>query len=470
MARILIIDDDENFSEMLSDMVERAGHDVVTTATIKGGLEKAAEGSYEVVFLDIHLPDGSGLDILQGIKAAPSSPEIIIITGFDDSGAAELALKNGVWDYIKKPSSIKEMQLALLRALQYRKEKGHQTPPAALRTEGIIGRSPVIGACLNLVAKAAHGEANVLITGETGTGKELFALSIHNNGPRANKSFVVVDCASLPQNLVESTLFGHEKGSFTGADKARDGLVKQAHGGTLFLDEIGELPLSIQRSFLRVLQMRSFRPIGSDKEITSDFRLISATNRNLDKMVEEGQFREDLLFRIRTLQIDLPALREHPEDIRELLIHYIARLCEQYGIGNKGFSPEFLAALQAHDWPGNVREFISTLEKSISEAFQQPTLYPKHLPTDIRIKLKKSELDMDSGSETVHELHPSTTDSIPALKTYREEVIANAERQYLERLIKASGGKLKEICKVSGLSRPRLYALLKKYNLSRQNL
>jgi two-component system NtrC family response regulator len=187
-------------------------------------------------------------------------------------------------------------------------------------------------------------------------------------------------------------------------------------------------------------------------------------------MVEEGQFREALLFRIRTLQIDLPALRKHPEDIRELLIHYIARLCEQYGIGSKGFSPEFLAALQAHDWPGNVREFISTLEKSISEAFHEPTLYPKHLPSDIRIKLKKSELDMDSGSETVHGLHPSITDSIPALKTYREEVIANAERQYLKRLIKASDGKLKEICRVSGLSRPRLYALLKKYNLSRQNL
>ncbi len=471
MARILIIDDDENFSAMLSGMVERAGHDPVIAGTIRDGLEKNSEDSYEVVFLDVHLPDGSGLDILQNIKQSVSSPEIIMITGFDDSGAAELALKNGVWDYIRKPSSIKDMQLALTRALQYRREKGYQKPPSALRADGIIGRSPRITACLNMVAKAAHGEANVLITGETGTGKELFALSIHNNSSRSNKNFVVVDCASLPQNLVESTLFGHEKGSFTGADKARDGLVKQAHGGTLFLDEIGELPLSIQRNFLRVLQMRSFRPIGSDTEISSDFRLISATNRNLDKMVEDGLFREDLLFRVRTFQIDLPPLREYPEDIRELLIHYVSRLCDQYGIGNKGFSPEFLEALKSHDWPGNVREFISTIEKSISEAFHQPTLYPKHLPTDIRVRLKRSEFDTENGSEPAYrQTYPGAEPAIPDLKTYREEALANAERQYLERVIRASNGQLKEICRLSGLSRPRLYALLKKYNLSRQNI
>jgi two-component system NtrC family response regulator len=465
MARVLIVDDDENFSALLASMVKRAGHDAVAVATIKEGL-KVLKTPCEVVFLDIHLPDGSGLEILQDIRSTLSSPEIIIITGFDDSGAAELALKNGVWDYIRKPSSLKQMQLALLRALQYRKEKGYQGLPAALKMDGIIGKSPLVGACLNLVAKAAQGEANVLITGETGTGKELFALSIHNNSPRCNKSFVVVDCASLPQNLVESTLFGHKKGSFTGADRARDGLIRQAHGGTLFLDEIGELPLSIQKSFLRVLQMRSFRPIGSDTEITSDFRLISATNRNLDQMVEEGQFREDLLFRTRTLQIDLPPLREHPEDVRELLVHYVARLCGQYGVGNKGFSPEFLAALEAHDWPGNVREFVSTLERAISEAFHEPTLYPKHLPAEIRIKVKRSELDMAAGSE----LHRETVESIPVLKTYRDQAIAAAEREYLERVIKTSRGRLREICRLSGLSRPRLYALLKKYNLTRQTI
>jgi len=465
MARVLIVDDDENFSALLSTMVKRAGHDPVAVATIKEGMT-VLKGPCEVIFLDIHLPDGSGLEILQDIRDTASSPEIIIITGFDDSGAAELALKSGVWDYIRKPSSIKQMQLALLRALQYRKEKGYQRIPAALKMDGIIGKSPLVGACLNLVARAAQGEANVLITGETGTGKELFALSIHNNSSRCNKSFVVVDCTSLPQNLVESTLFGHKKGSFTGADRARDGLVRQAHGGTLFLDEIGELPLSIQKSFLRVLQMRSFRPIGSDTEITSDFRLISATNRNLDKMVEEGQFREDLLFRIRTLRIDLPPLREHPEDIKELLVHYVARLCEQYGVGNKGFSPEFLAALKAHDWPGNVREFISVLERAISEAFHQPTLYPKHLPADIRIKLKRSELDVGAASG----LHREMTESIPVLKTYREEAIAAAEREYLERVIKTSRGRLGEICRLSGLSRPRLYALLKKHNLTRQTI
>jgi two-component system NtrC family response regulator len=469
MARVLIIDDEADFSELLALMVERAGHDAITAVTIEEG-RKALKEACDVIFLDIHLPDGSGLEMLQTIREAPLSPEVIIITGDDDSGTAELALKNGVWDYIRKPSSIKEIHLALLRALEYRKEKGHQKVTVAARMDGIIGKSPMIHACLNLVARAAHGEANVLVTGETGTGKELVALSIHNNSSRSSKSFVVVDCASLPQNLVESTLFGHKRGSFTGADKARDGLIKQAHGGTLFLDEVGELPLSIQRSFLRVLQTRSFRPIGSDTEITSDFRLISATNRNLDKMVEEGQFREDLLFRIRTLQIDLPALREHPEDIRELLVHYVSRLCDQYGVSSKGFSPEFIAALEAHDWPGNVREFISTLERSISEAFHTPTLYPKHLPVDIRIRQKRSELHMDNQSEHAHEPHTGKAEVIPLLKAFREEAITAAEKRYLEQVIRASDGKLNEICRLSGLSRPRLYALLKKYSLTRQNV
>ena len=466
MASILIIDDDDIFSEMLSEMVVRLGHDVGTAATLKEGLSAISKKPYDVVFLDIHLPDGNGLVELAGFREAASKPEVIIITGFGDSSGAELALKSDVWDYISKPSSLKEMQLTLVRSLAYREEKKLKMPPVALKTEGIIGQSPQIKTCLNLVAQSAQSDANVHITGDTGTGKEIFAMAIHNNSKRANKNFVVVDCASLPETLVESILFGHEKGAFTGADKVRDGLVKQAHGGTLFLDEIGELPPMVQKSFLRVLQERRFRPLGSDKEIESDFRLVSATNKDLGKMVKEGAFREDLLFRIRTLTIDLPTLKDRPSDIKELLIHYTTKLCERYGTGVKGFAPEFVDALVAYEWPGNVREFIGTLEKAISGALFEPTLYPKHLPIDIRIKLKQAELDKN-GSGTAAVQIPIGAKNLSTLRDFREESIEEAEKAYLANLLVTTKGNIKEICRIADLSRPRLYALMKKYNLKR---
>ncbi len=467
MARVLIIDDDEMFSEMLSNMITRSGHSSVRVTNIQDGLKSTLSESFDVVFLDIHLPDGNGLDILPKIREAASSPEIIIITGYGDSNGAELAIKNGAWDYIEKPSSVKEMVLTLVRALQYREEKTLKKPPVALRQEGIIGSSPEIKACLNLVAQAANSDAGVLIIGETGTGKELFALAIHNNSRRARKNFVVVDCASLPETLVESILFGHEKGAFTGAEKARDGLIKQAHGGTLFLDEIGELPPSLQKSFLRVLQEHRFRPLGADKEIESDFRLISATNKDLSGMIKDGRFREDLLFRVRTLNIDLPPLRGRSGDIKELLVYYMAKLCDRYGIGIKGFAPEFLNALLAYEWPGNVRELIGTLEKVISEAFNEPTLYPKHLPIDIRVKLKKTELTRSSVSDGGKQADLPALKSLPTLKDYREDAVSEAEKEYLENLFKVAEGNIQEACRISGMSRPRLYALLKKFNMTK---
>jgi two-component system NtrC family response regulator len=332
LAKVLIIDDDEIMSAMLTEMVSRMGHDASKALTLQDGLNKVLEGGVDVVFLDIRLPDGNGLDALPLIRKAPSSPEVIILTGFGDPDGAELAMRNEVWDYLQKPSSVKDMTLTLSRAIQYRDEKKSHKPPLVLKREGIMGGSPQMEAVMNLLAQAASNEANVLITGATGTGKELFAWAIHNNSRRAERNFVVVDCTALPETLVESILFGHEKGAFTGADKMRDGLVKQAHGGTLFLDEVGELPLTIQKSFLRVLQDHSFRPIGGKDIIESDFRLIAATNRDLGRMAAEGMFREDLLFRIRTLNIDLPPLRNRLADIVDLTKFYIAKFCNRYGI------------------------------------------------------------------------------------------------------------------------------------------
>jgi two-component system, NtrC family, response regulator len=469
ISRILIIDDDKIFSEMLSEMVRRLDHDAVGVSSLRDGITRALSEPFDVVFLDVRLPDGNGLEILPRLRESPSSPEIIIITGFGDPDGAELAIKNGAWDYIEKPSSLKETQLALTRALQYREERKLKRPPVALKLEGIVGTSRRMKESFNAIAQAAHSDANVLITGETGSGKELFAWAIHQNSSRADKSFVVVDCAALPDTLVESIIFGHEKGAFTGADKARDGLIRQAHGGTLFLDEIGELPLAVQKSFLRVLQERRFRPVGGERETASSFRLISATNKDLKQMVEGGKFREDLLFRIKTFLIELPPLRERKEDIRELLVHYMSQLCARYSIGVKGFSPEFLDALMAYDWPGNVRELIGALENAVTEALDEPTLYPKHLPTEIRVRLKKAELGGNVPAQAVQIKHLDPARPLPPLKDFREDKTSEVERSYLQSLMRATGGNMKEACRISGLSRPRLYAILKKLSMTKRD-
>ena len=467
MANILIIDDDEMLCDMMSTMVSQMGHSATFANTLKDGLKRASSEEFDVVFLDVRMPDGNGLDILPAIRETFSSPEVIIITGFGDPDGAELAIKNGAWDYIEKPSSIKEMTLPLVRALQYREEKKTRKPPVALKREGIIGSSSEMRACIDLLAQAAKSDANILITGETGTGKELFAWAIHNNSHRATKNFVVVDCAALPETLVESMLFGYEKGAFTGADKTQDGLILQADGGTLFLDEVGELPVSIQSAFLRVLQEHRFRPISGKGEIESDFRLVAATNRDLDHMVKQGLFRKELLFRIQSFTIELPPLREYPEDIKEIAIYHMAKICERYGTGTKGFSPEFLEALTSYDWPGNVRELVNTLERAIAAARQDPILFPKHLPTHIRIQVARASISKGTSSKGGLRGSAATLEVLPNLRDFREAAISEAEQRYLHDLMSLTGGNIKEACQISGLSRPRLYALLKKHKLSR---
>ena len=468
MAKILIIDDDEMMCTTLSTLVERRGHAATSSLTLKEGIPLAAEGQFDVVFLDVKMPDGNGLDALQTIEASPSNPEVIIMTGFGDPNGAELAIKCGAWDYIEKGFSIKEITLSLERALQYRKEKLEallKRKPVQLKRDHIIGNSPALNHCLDLVAQAAESDANVFISGETGTGKELFARAVYENSLRSKENFVVVDCTSLPETLVESLLFGHEKGSFTGADRAQSGLVRQADRGTLFLDEVGELPMTLQKSFLRVLQEHRFRPVGSNKEVESNFRLIAATNRDLDAMVERGEFRSDLLFRLRTFMIDLPPLRERGEDIAELARYHIDSFCGQYRIPSKGFSPEFLDTLIHYPWPGNVREFVNTLERSLTTARFDQTLYPKHLPSHIRVQVRRAE--MEGGASGSSQSSSRPVRSLPKLQEYRDKIYAQAEKEYLEELMILTEKNIADACRISGLSQSRLYALLKKYSISR---
>ncbi|MGK2952181.1 MAG: sigma-54-dependent transcriptional regulator [Thiobacillus sp.] len=470
MADVLIIDDDDLMCATLSHLVQRCGHEAVCAYTMHDGQKQAATRLFDVVFLDVHLPDGNGLDLLPRLEALSSAPEVIIITGFGEPNGAELAIKSGAWDYIEKSSSAKQISLALERALQYRYEKQaarHKGSVAALKRHDIIGSSPKLQACLDMIAQAAGSDVNVFINGETGTGKELFARAVHENSQRARGNFVVVDCTALPETLVESLLFGHEKGSFTGAEKARDGLVRQAHCGTLFLDEVGELPLNMQKAFLRVLQERRFRPIGGSREIDSDFRLVAATNRNLDEMVQAGQFREDLLFRLRSYVIELPPLRERPEDFQELARFYADSFCELYALPSKGFSPDFINTLRAYAWPGNVREFVHTMERTLASARYEPTLFPKHLPTNIRVEVTRAGVGQDQALAIPPGNAPLHT--LPKLHDYRDAVYHEAEKHYLHDLLSLAEQNIAAACQLSGLSQSRLYALLKKHEVSRDH-
>jgi two-component system NtrC family response regulator len=469
MANILIIDDDAMMCDTLSQVLAGRDHSVIVSQSLTNGLEKAFSGSFDVVFLDVVLPDGNGLDALSKIRRTPSAPEVIIMTGAGDPDGAELAIRSGAWDYIQKPATLEAMTLPLVRALQYRNEKKTIKPAVFLKREGIVGNSPKLKRSLELLAQVATSDANVLITGETGTGKELFARAIHANSSRDRGSFVVVDCAALPATLVESVLFGHKKGAFTGADQTQDGLVLQADGGTLFLDEVGELPITVQKAFLRVLEEHRFRPVGGRKEVESRFRLVSATNRNLDEVVRHGGFRGDLLFRLRSFAIDLPSLRSRTEDIRELAIYHMEKLCQKYGTEMKGFSPEFFEALASYSWPGNVRELINTLERVLVSSRQDPTLFPKHLPAPMRIQIARASVSQ-RDNEPIEKALPQKdppADTLPKYRSFRQSVLDEAEKRYLEDLMVLAHGNIKEACHLSGLGRTRLYTLMKKHGISR---
>ena len=386
MANILIVDDDHMIRNALAIQLTQLKHTVMVAETLSDGLEMLTVVAFDVVFLDVHLPDGSGLDILPVVRQSASNPQVIIITGEESAKGAELAIRTGAWDYLQKPLLKQEIELQLTRALDYRvsKKNDRKSVLVVLKRPNIIGNSFQLNSRLDLVAQCAASDANILITGETGTGKNLFARAIHDNGRSSQSNFVVVECAALPAKSMESALFGSVKGATTGVNDARDGLVKAADGGTLFMDEIGELPLSIQKKFLRLLQEGHFNPMGGTQEVKSNFRLICTTNRNLEAMVVEGRFRKDLLFRLQTFCIELPPLRLCKEDIRALVLHYVDHFCLHNALNNKGFTPEFMEALTTYDWPGNVRELIDTLETAVLADREAPTLFAMHLPGHIQ--------------------------------------------------------------------------------------
>lgn len=472
MANILIIDDEEYIRDILSARVQGLNHTARTAATIRQASELIEAHRFDLVFLDILLPDGNGLDLLQTIRQQPPSPEVIIITAAGGLKGAEIAIKNGAWDYMNKPLKKEDIILRIDRALAYREIK-KKSRPRILKTESIIGKSPAIKKCLEQITQCIASRSNVLLSGETGTGKEVFAKAIHDNCSLTGDNFIIVDCAAMPKTLAESVLFGHVRGAFTGADKASEGLVATADKGTLFLDEIGELPFSLQATFLRVLQEKSYRPVGSSIEKRSDFRLISATNRDLDQMVSEGTFRKDLLHRIRTFHIELPPLRDRQSDARELSAFYIKKLCAKHQVSDKTFLPETLDFLESYDWPGNVRELIHTVEQTILNEPDSPFVYPYSLPDPIRLNYVKQHLPDLKESQNIikHDSFESfllsaiDRDNLPNLKELRNLFFEKIERTYLKAVLSQTGWDIDKTGQILGVGKNRVYVLIRKYDL-----
>ena len=455
MSKILIVDDDPSMNAALMGVIRHLGHAMQSCTTLKAGLTLARQDNeLDLVLLDVRLPDGDGIEALPSFRQTPSRPEVIIITGFANLAGAETALKSGAWDYLRKPPSLDDIKLCISRALEYRAQKEKPECPILLKRERIIGGSPQLLAALEKAALAARSDASVLISGETGTGKECFADLIHSNSRRKAENFVAVDCGAMPVNLVESLLFGHEKGAFTGAERRREGLIKKADGGTLFLDEIGELSLTVQTRLLRVLQERSFRPLGSDSTVCSDFRIIAATNRDLESMARDGDFREDLLYRFKTIEINLPPLRERTGDVLDLATFFAKSVCEKEGLTLKGFSDCFFETLIAYDWPGNVRELQRAVEQAVISASWDKIIYSYHLPAGIRLFQTKSCLNDESQTISQNQL-------LPNFKSFQQSSV----RDYLVKLMQTASGDKSLACEISGLSQSYLYKLLKDYRI-----
>lgn len=368
--RVLVIDDDHGVGDCIEFLLARAGYASVITRLSQLGLAQLKSQEFDLVITDLRLPDGSGLDIVAASKAAYPETQVILMTSFSSLESAIDALRLGANDYVMKPFDNDDFMFSVERALSLRRTRLENVAlrrslRSAFTQHQILGESDGIQRLLALIQRVAVTDANVLIQGESGTGKELVAQAIHYGGPRAHRPFVAVNCGAMPADLIESELFGHAKGAFTGAANASDGLIREASGGTLFLDEISEMPLNVQVKLLRVLQERQVRPIGSTQSYITDTRFLAASNRNLKEGAENGSFRADLYYRLNVITIHVPPLRERGGDVELLARHFVRHFSHKFGRSVKGMNKELVAYLNRHTWPGNVRELQNVIERAM---------------------------------------------------------------------------------------------------------
>ncbi len=389
MSEILVVDDEKSLRELLTIMLENEGHEVTSAATGESAIKLIKEKVFDLVITDIRMRRSNGIDVLESVKQRQPQTPVVMMTAYASAETAVEAMKKGAYDYISKPFNVEDLQLIVKNAVEMKKltdENRHLR--SALKDkfqfDNIIGKSSAMQKVFALIEKTADSNATILISGESGTGKELVAKAIHFNGRRKNSPFVSINCGAVPENLLESELFGYEKGAFTSADSSKIGLMEAADKGTFFLDEIAETPMNLQVKLLRVLQEREFTRVGGTATIAVDLRIIAASNQDISKAVRENKFREDLFYRLNVIPIQLPPLRERREDIPQMVHHFIAKFNKnrRHGSKIKGIDPEAVAILEKYPWPGNVRELENAIERAVVLEMDD-TIRVSSLPEDL---------------------------------------------------------------------------------------
>ena len=448
--RILIVDDEASMTDSLKQNLIEEGYSVDTAATGAEAIELFDQGGHHLAICDLQLPDIDGLEVMRHIKDARPTTEVIVVTGHGSVAKAVEATKAGAFDFVDKPFDFEELHLRVENALKQREllaENANMRRQLSTRSEyfNIIGAAKSMQTIYETIESVAKSDANVLIVGESGTGKELIANAIHYNSLRARKPFIKVNCAALPKELIESELFGHTKGAFTGAHADKEGLVQHAAGGSLMLDEIAEMPVELQPKLLRVLQERIYRKIGSEKTYAVDFRLISSTNRLPADAIRDGLLRDDLFYRISTITIHVPPLRERSDDIQLLTEHFLQMYAQKYDRAIGGVSQAAYQRLFSHTWPGNVRELQNVLERAVLLA-KATKIEPVDLPFD------NGSLPEGSPAGAGWDVPPNMT-------------LEDIERLVIEKTLQRTGGNKQAAANLLGIYRPRLYSKIRKYNI-----
>jgi two-component system response regulator AtoC len=444
MTRLLVVEDDAVARDLLCEILRADGYEVEAVDDGAPAVERAGDGRYELVLTDVRMERLGGLDVLRAFTENSPTTPVILITAFGDVTGAMEAIGHGAYDYVSKPFNVEELRLTVARALERRRlsaEAVTSGPPGGDRNQvaEIEGKSQRMLEVYKLVARVAPSTATILVVGESGTGKELVARAIHNRSPRAAKPFVPVNCTALSESLLESELFGHARGAFTGAVTAKRGLFETANGGTLFLDEIGDMGPKMQAQILRVLQDGEMRPVGGTEAIRVDVRLVCATNRDLDAEVKAGRFREDLYFRINVVTVRVPPLRDRAGDIPILVRHFINKIARREGRTEASISPEALDVLCRYGWPGNVRELENAIERAVAVAKGNVVL-PSDLPADVYGGAQIAPASIIDDRPTLGEL----------------------EKRYIALILAECGGNKKRAAEKLGIDRRTLYRALER--------
>ena len=456
-SRILVVDDEQSMREMLGILLRRDGHDLTIAESGREAIELIRRESFDLVVSDVKMPDVSGVEVIRAARAVNPGIIAILITAYGSRELIAEVGELGVDDYVEKPFNVEVLRFRIRKELERRRLRQEnvllkRTLQNSHQFSNIIGSSNPMLAVFRLVEMIAPTSSTVLISGESGTGKELVARAIHFNSPRKDRPFVALNCGALSETLLDSELFGHIRGAFTGADTNKKGLIEVAEKGTIFLDEIGEMTPLVQVKVLRVLQERKFRRLGGTDEVNADIRFLAATNRDLDKMVAEGTFREDLFYRINVIPLRLPPLRERREDIPQLASHFVTKFTAQMGKDITGISGAAMALLTAYAWPGNIRELENAMERAVALE-RTPTILPESLPESLR------------APEATAAAGPVPGDAFPAEGFDLESHVQHIEREYIAEALRHAGGVKVKAAELLGMSFRSFRYYTKKYNL-----